>query len=89
VADQLGIGLPGGLTLPLELDAVDSGGAALWHHAITIEPAFDEVERPLEGRPFVVRPYENAIGPGGPGEPRVIELVRPAPAAVVRVAEGG
>lgn len=89
VAAHLGIEMPAGLALPLQLDAVDAAGAAMWHHAITIEPAFDEVEGPLEGRPFVVRPYENAIGPGGPGEPRVIELVRPAPTAVVRVVGGG
>lgn len=89
IAAQLGIAVPAGLELPLALDAEDASGNAVWHHVITIEPAFDEVEGPLEGRPFVVRPYENAIGAGGPGEPRVIELARPAPLAAVRVAGGG
>lgn len=88
VARQLSIALPAGLSLPLALDAVDGDGHALWHHAITIEPATDEVERPLEGVPFVIRPYENEIGPGGPGEPRFIRLVRPAPSAEVRVGSG-
>jgi hypothetical protein len=86
VARRLSIGLPTGLTLPLALDAVDGAGRALWRHAITIEPAMDEVERPLEGVPFVLRPYENEIGPGGPGEPRFITLAHPAPTAIVRLA---
>jgi hypothetical protein len=89
IADQLGIGLPSGLALPLALDAVDTTGRALWHHAITIEPAFDQIEQPVAGRPFVLRPYENEIGPGGPGDPRVIELVHPAPTAEVRPVRGG
>lgn len=87
IANQLGIMMPGGLALPLALDAVDGDGNALWHHAITIEPAFDEVEDPLEGEPFLIRPYENPIGAGGPGEPRIIDLVRAPPTALVRPAE--
>jgi hypothetical protein len=89
IAAQLGIAVPAGLELPLALDAEDVSGNAVWHHVITIEPAFDEVEAPVQGRPFVVRPYENAIGAGGPGEPRVIGLARPAPLAGVRVVGGG
>jgi hypothetical protein len=83
VARELGISLPGGFDLPLEVDAVDAQGNALWHHVISIEPAFDLVEGPLEGEPFVVRPYENAIGPGGPGVPRTILLARQPPSARV------
>jgi hypothetical protein len=89
IAAQLGIAVPADLELPLALDAEDVSGNAVWHHVITIEPAFDEVEAPVQGRPFVVRPYENAIGAGGPGEPRVIGLARPAPLAGVRVVGGG
>lgn len=89
IASRLGIALPPGLELPLALDAEDPSGNAVWHHVITIEPAVDEAEGPVQGRPFVVRPYENPIGAGGPGEPRVIELVRPAPVAAVRVVGGG
>ena len=84
IAAQLGIELPGGFDLPLEVDAVDGEGRALWHHVISIEPAADLVEGPLEGEPFPVRPYENPIGAGGPGLPRTIELVREAPSAEVR-----
>jgi hypothetical protein len=84
VALQLGIDLPGGFDLPLTIDEVDASGAAMWHHVISIEPAFDLVEGPLEGRPFSVRPYENDIGFGGPGVPRTILLARPLPSALVR-----
>lgn len=83
IAAELGIQLPGGFDLPLAVDSVDAEGRALWHHVITIEPAFDLVEGPLEGEPFVIRPYENAIGAGGPGVPRTIQLVRGAPTARV------
>lgn len=86
VASRLGIEMPAGLTLPLALDSVDAAGNAVWRHAITIEPSFDSAEGPAEGRPFIVRPYGNPIGAGGPGEPRVIELVNPAPTADVRTA---
>ena len=83
VAGQLGVALPEGVTLPIQLDATDAAGAAVWRHVITIEPAFDETEGPLEGNPFAVRPYANPIGAGGPGEPRVIQLIQPAPTATV------
>lgn len=83
IARQLGIALPGGFALPLAVDSVDAAGTALWHHVISIEPAFDLVEGPLEGEPFVLRPYENPIGAGGPGVPRTIELVRGAPSGRV------
>jgi hypothetical protein len=84
VAAEIGITLPPALALPLALDAVDAQGNALWHHVITIEPAYDEADGPLEGRPFVVRPYENAIGPGGPGDPRTIEFNPALPRASIR-----
>jgi hypothetical protein len=70
------------------LDSVDATGKAMWHHVISIEPAFDLVEGPVEGKPFVVRPYENEIGVGGPGVPREILMVRQPPAARVRPISG-
>ena len=79
IAVQLGIDLPGDFTLPLALDSVDAAGKVMWHHVISIEPAFDLVEGPVEGKPFVVRPYENEIGEGGPGVPRTILMVREPP----------
>jgi hypothetical protein len=86
IADQLGISLPAGLTVPLELDEVDDQGNAVWRHVITIEPARDLVEGPLEGRPFTIRPYENDIGAGGPGVPRTIRQVSAGPSGSVRPA---
>ncbi|NIQ58067.1 MAG: hypothetical protein GWM92_18985 [Gemmatimonadetes bacterium] len=65
--------IPGGLELPLALDAVDPGtGQALWYHVITVEPAFDEPEPLLQERPFVIRPYRNPIGEGRASDPRRI-----------------
>lgn len=73
IAEQLDLHMPGNLPLPLELDAVDSTtGEAVWHHVITIEPAFDYDEPLLTDRPFTLRPYRNAVGAGGPGLPREI-----------------
>lgn len=63
---------PCGLPLPLQLDAVDSTGHAIWYHAITIEPAFQESEALETEKPFILRPYRNPVGAGGPGDPRVI-----------------
>lgn len=83
VADQLGLTLPAGLQVPLALDAVDGSGNAVWHHAITVEPAADLSEGPLEGVPFPIRPYENPIGPGGPGVPRTIVRVDQGPVAAI------
>jgi hypothetical protein len=86
VAAQLGLTLPGGLTPPLELDAVDPAtGEAVWTHVITIEPSFDEGEPLLTGTPFMVRPYGNPIGAGRAGDPRRIELREEAPSGRVRI----
>lgn len=88
VARRLGITLPGDLELPLALDAVDGDGEAVWHHVISVEPSWQLAEGPVEGRPFPVRPYENAIGAGGPGLPRTLVLAHPPPTAGVGPVEG-
>jgi len=76
VADQLGLHIPGDLEMPILLNEVDPAtGEAVWTHVITIEPAFDEDEPLYTNDPFVLRPYRNPIGEGGPGEPRVIQFV--------------
>jgi len=87
IADQLGITLPGGFTVPLALDAVDGSGSAMWHHVITIEPAADLVEGPLAGSPFPLHAYRNPIGPEGPGVPRTIVRISAGP--VGRVGPAG
>ena len=74
IAEQLGFQLPGGLEAPLMLNAVDPGsGRAVWTHVITVEPAFEEDEPLYSNQPFVIRPYRNSIGAGGPELPRLIE----------------
>lgn len=87
VAEQLGFRLPGGLESPLLLNSVDSAtGRATWTHVITVEPAFEEDEPLYSNRPFVIRPYRNAIGAGGPEQPRRIEFVAgEVPRGVARV----
>ena len=87
IADLLGLSLPGGFTVPLELDEVDGEGNAMWHHVITIEPAADLVEGPMEGRPSPIHVYENPIGPEGPGVPRTIVRISEGPTAEVRPAQ--
>lgn len=74
VSDRLGLTLPASLDVPLLIDGVDASGKALWHHVITVEPAFDIDEPLMSGRPFPVQPYENPVGSAGPGVPRTIEL---------------
>lgn len=71
--DILGLPVPCGLQLPLQLDAVDSAtGKPVWTHVMTIEPAFQESEPLLSEKPFILRPYWNEIGAGPPGDPRTI-----------------
>jgi hypothetical protein len=84
VADHLGLHMPGNMPLPLALDAVDSAtGEAVWHHVITIEPAFDYDEPLLTDKPFTLRPYRNAVGKGGAGVPREILYQNNDPSAEV------
>ena len=84
VAEQRGISLPDGFSVPLRLNVVSQSGEALWHHAITIEPAFDEDEAFTQERPFLLLPYRNAIGLGGPEVPRRIMYQHNDPAGEVR-----
>ena len=65
--------LPASFQLPLDLNAVDGSGDALWHHAITVEPAFDASEPLRSERPFMIRPYGNPIGAGDAHVPRFIQ----------------
>ena len=71
-SDPFDLPTPCGLPLPLALDSVAPDGRPLWYHAITIEPAFQESEPLTAERPFILRPYRNPIGTGGPGDPRTI-----------------
>ncbi len=85
VASQLGVALPPGLSVPLALDSVDAAGKAVWYHAITIEPIADEDEPLMTDRPFLLQPYRNPIGAGGPGVPRRIDYQGNDPRAEVQI----
>lgn len=77
LANPLGLSVPGGLELPLDLNGdAASGTPSRWTHVITVEPwgpnrdpePFDVI------RPFFLTPYRNLIGEAPPEEPRSIEF---------------
>ncbi|MGQ0647804.1 MAG: hypothetical protein ACT4P7_09550 [Gemmatimonadaceae bacterium] len=72
ISNPLGLPFPAGLTLPLDLREKNSQNIGRWTHVITIEPASDRGEAISTERPFVIRPYRDAFGDGGPGSPRAI-----------------
>ncbi|MGH7698957.1 MAG: anti-sigma factor [Gemmatimonadales bacterium] len=77
LANPQSLPVPGGLTLPFDLNGNAAQGApSRWTHVITIEPwgRNREPEMPYDARPFLLQPYRNPIGEGGPEVPRVIEF---------------
>ncbi|MBI4421789.1 MAG: anti-sigma factor [Gemmatimonadetes bacterium] len=72
ISNPLGYSVPGNLSLPLNLREKTAAGAGRWTHVITIEPSSDRGEAIATQRPFVVRPYRDSFGDGGPGVPRAI-----------------
>lgn len=72
ISNPLGFPLPAGLTLPLNLREKDTWGVVRWTHVITVEPSSDRGEPIARERPFVVRPYRDSFGDGGPGIARSI-----------------
>ena len=87
VDNPLGLPLPAGLALPLDLREKDAQGRLRWTHVITVEPATDRGEPLTTERPSVVRPYADPFGDRAPGVPRTITLQRdrlPSGRAVAR-----
>lgn len=72
IANPLNFPFPATLTLPLNLREHTASGASRWTHVITIEPASDRGEPIGDERPFILRPYHDPFGDGGPAEPRTI-----------------
>ena len=72
ISNPLGYPVPGNLALPINLREKNAQGVVRWTHLITIEPASDRGEGISKERPFVIRPYRDAFGEGGPGIPRTI-----------------
>ncbi len=76
VANPLTVPVPGGLSLPLDLNGcVACGQASRWTHVISIEPFTDRDEDPWAAVPFFLRPYWNPIGEADPEVPRKV-LIR-------------
>lgn len=77
VSNPYGLPVPGGLSLPLDLNGDFATQApSRWTHVITIEPwgPNRDPEMPIDARPFVLQPYGNPIGEAAWDEPRVIEF---------------
>jgi hypothetical protein len=72
ISNPLNLPFPAALTLPLDLRERNAQGAFRWTHLITIEPASDRGEAIGSERPFIVRPYRDPFGAGGPGIARSI-----------------
>lgn len=72
ISNPLNLPFPAALTLPLNLRETNAQGAFRWTHLITVEPASDRGEAVGSERPFIVRPYRDAFGGGGPGIARSI-----------------
>lgn len=72
ISNPLGFPWPSELPLPLDLREKTPSGEFRWTHVITIEPAFDQGEPIGSERPFLIRPYRDPFGDGGPGVPRSI-----------------
>ncbi|HET9984632.1 MAG TPA: hypothetical protein VFQ38_13640 [Longimicrobiales bacterium] len=83
--NPLGLPLPPGVVLPIQLDSVDARGEAAWSMVITIEPASDEAEPLRSEHPFVLRPYRDPIGAGPPWQPRIIQFLDNTPTAEARI----
>lgn len=72
ISNPMGFPLPPGIVLPLDLRERDSSGRFRWTHVITVEPSADIGEPLTREQPFVIRPYSDPFGDGGPGVPRTI-----------------
>jgi hypothetical protein len=87
VSNPLGLPLPSGLTLPLNLREKNAQGALRWTHVITIEPARDRGEPLTAERPSFMRPYVDSFGDRAAGIARRLTLRPegvPSGTAVVR-----
>jgi hypothetical protein len=72
ISNPLGFPFPSQLSLPLDLREKLPNGGSRWTHVITIEPARDRGEPIGSERPFIIRPYRDPFGDGGPADPRAI-----------------
>ena len=75
-------------TTPFDFNGDDAlTGDSMWMHVISIEPAFDEGEGSLVAGPFLLKPYGDASGDGGPTDARTIPTLNPLPTGSVAVVQ--
>jgi hypothetical protein len=92
LANPAGHPVPGGLSLPLDLNGnAATGERSRWTHVITIEPRHEadgiRLEQPWEAKPFFLRLYRNVIGEDASAVPRSIAFVPQAvPSGAARIA---
>jgi hypothetical protein len=72
ISNPLGLPLPNGITLPLDLRQKDTQGRGRWSHVITTEPSWNRGETITTERPFLIAPYRDPFGDGAPGTARTI-----------------
>lgn len=76
VSNPFNLPVPGGFTLPFDLNGDASQGIkSRWTHVITIEPwgPNRDPEMPHQAQPFFLEPYRNPIGEATVEQPRTIE----------------
>ncbi len=82
-----GNAVPTGITLPVDFNGDDAvTGDSQWTHVISIEPAFDEGEAELDAVPFLLKPFGDPFGDGGPTDARTINQMVPLPTGTATIA---
>ena len=70
--------------LPFDFNGDDvTIGDSQWMHVISIEPAFDQGEDTLDAVPFLLKPFGDPFGDGGPTDARTIQSLATLPTGVV------
>lgn len=65
--------VPATFPLPTDFNGDDqTQGDSNWMHVISIEPMFDMAEATLDAVPFLLKPFGNPFGDGGPTDSRTI-----------------
>ena len=79
-----GNAIPPGLQLRFDFNGDDATqGDSQWMHVISIEPSFDQGEGTLNATPFLLKPFGNPFGDGGPTDARTIAALAPLPTGTV------
>ena len=81
-----GNAIPPGLQLRFDFNGDDDiQGDSQWMHVISIEPSFDQGEGTLNATPFLLKPFGNAFGDGGPTDARTITALVPLPTGTATI----